>query len=283
MASMGELIGIYKARKARFIGLAVCGSVIIVVGLLLWLAAYAVSSGGITYRGSGNPVLLLAIGGAVLVGMGALFIYLSVIWRAKFNFELYENGIVIKQKKAEPISLLFTEIEDILTWTLVGINIGDVVNITHLAFRKNPSSEWFMIMPNTANHIELIEQFVALHTEKRGSFVFDQWQKTDIPMQIRYVDKSIIPNPHFAKNIAKILKAYDPFNTFMLAKDHIKIDNRIIHFDTTYKVEVGGWTDKIYLKDGSDEEKFVIHYPAVLSANIFVALLSAEIDSNVTE
>jgi hypothetical protein len=275
---MGKLNKIYKPRKARFIGMAMAGSVIAAVGLFVLWAAYAVSGGGITYRGSGDPVLLLEIIGAVLVAAGALFVCISVKARGKIIFELYENGIVIKPKKAEPTNLLFTEIEDILPLTVVGGDISNVVYITHLAFRKNPSSKWFVITPLTSGHKELNEQFMTLHTRERGALVFDQWQKTDLPAQIRYVDKSAMRNPYFTKNMASYLKPFSSFKTLSLAKNYIKTDSQTISFDSTCKLEIGGWTDNIYLKDSSGKEKFRIHYSTVLSADIFIALLSAQIE-----
>jgi hypothetical protein len=276
MEQMGKLIGIYKPRKARFIGLAAAGSVIAAVGLFVLWAAYAVSGGGITYRGGGDPVLLLVIIGAVLVAGGALFVCISVKGRGKIIFELYENGIVIKPKKAEPACLMFAEIEDILPLTVVGGDIYNVVYITHLAFRKNPSSEWFAITPLISGYKELNEQFVTLHTKERGALVFDQWQKTGLPVQIRYVDKSAMRNPYFTKNMASYLKPFSSFKTLLLAKNYIKIDNQTINFDSDCKLEIGGWTDNIYLKDSNGKEKFRIHYSTVLSADIFTALLSAQ-------
>lgn len=259
-----------------FIELAAAGSVIVAVGLFALWAAYAVSGGGITYRGGGNPVSLLVTIGAVLVAGGALSIYLSVIWRGKLIFELYENGIVVKPKKAKPTCLPFAEIEDILPLTIVGADIHNVVNITHLAFRKNPSSEWFAITPQTSDNTELNEQFVALHTKERGALVFDQWQKTDLPAQIRYVDKSAMSSPYFTKNMASYLKPFDSFKILSLTKNHIKIDDQTIGFDSACKLEIGGWTDNIYLKDSDGKEKFCIHASTVLSADIFTALLSAQ-------
>jgi hypothetical protein len=287
MEKMGELIGVYKPRKVWIIGLAAV-SVIVAIGLLLWLAAFAVSSGGINYRGDGNPVLLLAGIGTVLVAGGAFFGCLFIKHRGRVIFELHENGIVIKPVKAgsenaEPTYLLFTEIEDILPLTIVAANIADAVYITHLAFRKNPSSEWFWITPQTSGHKELNEQFVELHTQQRGALIFDQWQKTYPSVQIRYIDKSARRSPNFAKNAAEFLKPFDSFKTLLLAKDYINIDNQTIKFDSTYKVELGGWTDNIYLKDGNGEEKFRIDASTVLSADIFVALLSAQIGNNAEE
>lgn len=274
---MGKLIRIYKPRKAQFIGLTVVGSVIAAVGLFVLWAAYTVSGGGITYRGSGNPVLILAIIGAVMVAVGTLLVFISVKGRGKNTFELYENGIIIKPKTAEPACLMFTEIEDILPLTIVAGDIHNVVNITHLAFRKNPSSEWFIITPQTSGNTKLNEQFVALHTQERGALVFEQWQKTDLPVQIRYVEKSAMRDPYFTKNMAAYLKPFSDFKTLLLAKNYIKIDNQTINFNSTCKLEIGGWTDNIYLKDSNGKEKFCIHCSTVLSADIFTALLSAQI------
>ncbi|WP_037587955.1 hypothetical protein [Stenoxybacter acetivorans] len=285
---MGELIKIYKPRKVWIIGLAAV-SIIIVIGLLLWLAAYAVSNGGINYRGDGDPVLLLAGIGAVLVGGGAFYAYHFVRRiRGKIIFELYENGIVMKpvkakQGNAEPMRLLFAEIEDILPLTIVSANIADAVYITHLAFRKNPSSEWFWITPQTSGHKKLNEQFVELHTQQRGALIFDQWQKTYPSVQIRYIDKSARRSPNLAKNAAEFLKPFDSFKTLLLAKNYINIDNQTISFDSTYTVEFGGWTDNIYLKDGGGKEKFRIDASTILSADIFVALLFAQIGDNAEE
>jgi hypothetical protein len=274
---MGELIKIYKPRRARFVGMAVAGGVIVAVGLFVLWAASLVAGGGITYSGSGDPVLLLQIIGAVLVAAGVLFVCISVKVRGKIVFELYENGIVIKPKNAEPTNLLFTEIEDVLPLTVVG-NIADVVYITHLAFRKNPSSEWLVITLLTSGHKELNEQFMTLHTEKRGALVFDQWQKTDLPAQIRYIEKSAMHNPYFTKNMASYLKPFSSFKTVSLANDYIKIDDQTIDFDSTCKMEIGGWTDNIYLKDSDGKEKFRIHYSTVLSADIFTELLAAQME-----
>jgi hypothetical protein len=255
----------------------VAGSVIVAVGLFVLWAAYWVSGGGIRYIGSGDPVLLLEIIGAGLVAAGLLFICISVKVRGKIIFELYENGIVIKPKKAEPTNLLFTEIEDILPLTVVG-NIADIAYITHLAFRKNPSSEWFVITPLTSGHKALNEQFIALHTKERGALVFDQWQKTGFPAQIRYIDKSAKHSPYFTKNMASYLKPFSAFKTLMLEKNYIKMDNQTINFDNTCTLEIGGWTDNIYLKDSNGKEKFRIHYSTVLSPDVFTALLSAQIE-----
>jgi hypothetical protein len=272
---MANLVGVYPAHKGKFIGVAVCGAVTILLGLLILWAAWEVATGSISYSGDGNPLVLLgSIGGGIFL-LGAVFVYVSFMHRPKYSFMLYEDSIVVKQKKATNVRLLFTEIEDVLYFG-VGFTSDEGFRTTHLAFRKNPASEWFVISPGIVDHYALMNQFSALHTEQRGGFIFEQWEKTSSPVEIRYVE------PTFAKNelsLAAYLKLYTTFKTLQLAKNHLKIDGKRIDFDHDYTLQEGEWTSKIYLKDSKGEEKFSINYADVLSVDVFFALLSSQLNN----
>jgi hypothetical protein len=269
---MRNLLGVYPVRKARFIVMGVAASVMALIGLLILWAAWEVASGGISYSGSGNPVVLLgSIGGGVFL-LGAGLVYASFALRSKVSFVLYEDGIVVKQKKAADVSLLFTEIEDVLHF-----GEGLELRTTHLSFRKNPASKWFTVDASIVDHFALMDQFRELHTEQRAGFLSDKWEKSGSPVEIKYLASTLLKKEYLALNLAGFLKRYSTCKTLQLAKNHIKIDGKRIDFDRNYKLEEGDWTNKMYLKDSKGEEKFSINYFDVLSADVFFALLSSQL------
>ncbi|GHU10314.1 hypothetical protein AGMMS50225_13460 [Betaproteobacteria bacterium] len=276
---MGNLLGVYPARKGVLIGMVICGTVIALIGLLILAFAWQVASGAISYRGSGNPLVLLgSIGGVVLLG-GVVFVYLPIAHRPRYYFELHDDGIVVKRNKGGDASLRFAEIEDVLHYGAM-FTSDEGFRTSHLSFRKNSASEWFTISPQYVDHFDLMNRFGELHIEQRGGVLFDGWEKTGAPIAIQYVSvPALVKKELWAPTLASYLASYATAKTLQLARDHIQIEGKRIDFDRDDKVEVGGaLTDKIYLKDSKGEEKFSIHYGAVLSADVFVALLSSRLE-----
>lgn len=275
---MGNLLGVYPARKGALIGLVLCGSVIALVGLVILAFAWQVASGGISYRGSGNPLVLLgSIGGVALLG-GVVLVCLPIVHKPKYYFELWDQGIVVKRKKGADVSLRFADIGDVLHFG-EGFNTDEGFRTNYLSFRNNPANEWFTISHQYVDHFTLMNRFSELHTEQRGGALFDEWEKTGIPVEIKYVGvPALVKKELWAPTLASYLESYAACKTLQLAHDHIQIEGKRIDFGRDDTVEVGGaLTDKIYLKDSKGVEKFSIHYGAVLSADVFVALLSSQL------
>lgn len=274
MGEMGELIGIYRARVVPFVALAVSGGAIILVGLLVLAMLYAASTGSIDYSGSVPKLLAF---GLALIAIGAGLIYLSIVWKPKYYYEAYENGVIVKKKSGD-ITLLFQEIEDILPF-VNGVN--HELRYNHLAFRKDANSEWFLISPRFTDHYNFIEGFCERHTELRGEKLLSEIKKVGFA-PFKYIAKSALNKIAFSAKafideLGEYIAKYSQYKTLYLAADHIKMDEKIIYFDENDLLEVSGLvSDTIYIKDASGREKFSVPYKALITADIFIAIVSTK-------
>jgi hypothetical protein len=281
---MGELIGIYKARSGYFWALRLCGAAIIfMVGAILVLAIAAVESGSVSYDGPSWPIALAA----VLIAVGGVIVRISFAWQPKYYLEVYEHGVIIKRKKGD-VSLLFSQIEDILpiiTYTPAG---NPEFKVNNIAFRKDAQSEWFFVNGGFKDHFNLIEGFITLHTEQRGEALVEDIERMG-SAPLKYIEKSAIRKSAFsAKSFFDVtggyLKKYENHKTLYLAKDHIKTNDKTVYFEEGDSFEISGLTtDTIFIKDKNRKEKFALPYLSLISPDVFIAFLSSKMEFKETK
>ncbi|MDR0664809.1 MAG: hypothetical protein LBF86_04725 [Helicobacteraceae bacterium] len=270
---MGELIGVYKVKALRFLVMRVSGAGIFAIGALIVWALSALN-----YSGS---ITALAAFALFLLALGAFFIYSSFVLKPKYYFEAYENGVVVKRKSGD-VSLMFSEIEDVLPYVTASRENLEF-RINNVAFRKDAQNEWFVITFQYENGAALIDGFLELHAEHRGSKQVEEIEKAGFT-SIKYVEKSALTKEAFSPKAlidshGEYLKKYENYKTLYLAADHIKIENQTVYFDQSDRMEIKGLTsDTIYIIDQNGKEKFSIPYLAVFSPDIFIAILSTKVE-----
>jgi hypothetical protein len=275
---LGNLVNRYRPKRAAFVIFIALAVVFACVGVFCLWAISVLSSPDLHYRGSGpfdNPATLLG-----LIGGGILLIALFLVWFAfkfhniKFSFWLYENGIVKKEKGKKDISLLFSEIEDVLTFAVGGAMAAFDPEHYGLAYRRNSGAEWSYITPQIHNSAELLSIFRELHTEQRGKVL---WELVEEGRRVsfNFVEKKwLLKNNFSAITISDMTKIDKHFKPLFLSNESITIDTETFKLEETDSVKVGGWTDNIYLLDKNSDEKLVLPYSAVASADIFTAILT---------
>ncbi|MDR3309021.1 MAG: hypothetical protein LBS80_03620 [Tannerella sp.] len=277
---LGSLANSYRPKRAAFVGLIATATVLACIGIFCLWAISVVSSPDVHFSGLGpfkNPATLLG-----LIGGGILLIALFLVWVAfkfqniKYSFWLYENGIVKKEKGKEDISLLFSEIEDVLIFA-VGGSMAAMLDPEHygLAYRKSSSGEWSYITPQIHNSAELLGIFRELHTEQRGKALWNLIEEGR-RVSFNFVEKKrLLKNNFLAISVSDITKIDKHFKPLFLSIDSITIDAQTFKLEKTDSVKIGDWTDNIYLLDENGNEKMALPYSSVASADIFTAILAA--------
>jgi hypothetical protein len=276
---LGNLVNSYRPKRAAFVGLIVVAVVIASVGIFCLWAITIVSSPDVHYKSSStfdNPVVILGLIGGVI-----LLIALFLVWFAfkfhniKYSFWLYENGIVKKERGKEDISLLFSQIEDVLTFALGG-GLAATLDPEHygLAYRKNSGGEWSYITPQIHNSAELLGIFRELHVEQRGKVLWEL-VKEGQRVSFNFAEKKWLLKNNFSAIKASDMTRIDKhFKPLFLSNDSVTIDAEVFKLEETDSVKVGDWTDNIYLLDKNGDEKLSLPYFSLASADIFTAILA---------
>jgi hypothetical protein len=278
---LGNLVNSYRPKRAAFVGLIVAAVVIASVGIFCLWAITVVSSPSVHFSGLGpfkNPAVLLG-----LIGGGILLIALFLVWFAfKFQkvncfFWLYENGIVKKEKGKEDISLLFSEIEDVLIFAAFATgSMAQMLDPEHygLAYRKNSDGEWSYITPHIHDNGELLTIFRELHMEQRGKVLWEFVEEGQ-RVSFNFAEKKWLLKNNFSAIKASDMTRIDKhFKPLFLSNDSITIDAEVFKLEEADSVKVGDWTDNIYLLDKNGDEKLSLPYFSLASADIFTAILA---------
>jgi hypothetical protein len=211
---------------------------------------------------------------AVCVAVGLLMIVLALkVFRSKYVFELYEEGIIAKNKKEEKC-LRYEEIGDLLA-VASGKHLDQV---DYLAFRKNPDSEWIEVPFTQKDYLKLIEAIRELQDEARGIFLSRQLVE-NLPVEFHYVEKSVggVLSRWFNVNLTS---RFEPCKTLRIFPDHLEQETRRIPFEEGDFLEIDeSWvrSDRIVIKNKDGQEKFAIPCVNLLSASLFAQCLSKKL------